>query len=334
MQITPQVLRQFADTTVEKYTRTNYDIMAVYLRGSLVFGDDPLLGGTTDIDLVFIHNDTPATEREILRLTDEVHLDIVHHSQREYLRGRELRIHPRMGPCLFNAQVLYDPRHFMDFTIATVRGMFHREDHIIMRSRPLVEEARQAWLELQSAPITDDKQALLVYLDCIEKTANALALLVGEPLSERRFLSAFAQRVEKLERTGMYAGILGLLGAPRAEVETLHDWVAVWETAFSSLTSEDRPVQIHPHRKHYYLKAFQALLESEQPKNVLWPLINTWIAIAELTPSADPAAIRWQEAFKQLGLLGTDFSERLTALDVYLEQAEEVIETWAIQHGA
>ncbi len=122
MQITTETLKKFADTTVDKYTRANFDIMAAYLRGSLVMGEDPLLVGATYIDLVFIHAGEPDESREILRLTDEVHLDIVHHTQKDYLKGRNLRIDPWMGPCLYNAQVLFDPQHFLDFTIASVRG--------------------------------------------------------------------------------------------------------------------------------------------------------------------------------------------------------------------
>ena len=334
MQITAGILKQFADTTVEKITRANFDIMAAYLRGSLVMGDDPLMGNTTDIDLVFIHTDTPRTSRKILRLTDEVHLDIEHHSQIKYLKGRELRVHPWMGPSLYNAQVLYDPQHFLNFTIATVRGMFHREDHTLIRVRSLADNARQAWMELQNSPNISNQQTVTEYLKIIEDTANALSLLVGEPLTDRRFLTTFAKRVQSLDQPGMYAGLMGLLGAPRVEVETLHDWVSVWNTTYNAESITKRPAQIHQYRRDYYLMSLKALLAGEKPKDVLWPLLFTWTQVAGCLPEEDPAFLKWQTTFEQLGLLGVDFPERIQAMDIYLEQVEEKIENWAFEHGA
>jgi hypothetical protein len=334
MQITPETLKQFADTTTEKYTRANFDIMAAYLRGSLVMGENPLLGNSTDIDLVFIHSGTPEVEREILPLTDDIHLDIVHHTQKEYLKGRELRIHPWMGPSLYNAQVLFDPQHFLDFTIATVRGMFYRADHIMMRVRPLMEAARQGWLELLDSSENGNYQSIEKYLHCIANAANALALLVGEPLTERKFLANFARRAERLDRMGMYAGILGLLGAPRVEVKEISDWVSLWESTFDSIPIDERPDHVHTYRRNYYLHGFNAVLESAQPKNVMWPLLNSWITIIQLIPTEEPTAMQCQEAFKQLRLFGNDLSEKLAGLEIYLEQAEDVIETWALENGA
>lgn len=334
MQINLDTLKQFSETTVEKYTRADFDIMAAYLRGSMVLGDDPFLGGTTDIDLVFIHSGDPTIPREILRLTDEVHLDIVHHEQKEYLKGRDLRVDPWMGPSLYNAQVLFDPQHFLDFTIASVRGMFYRSDHIMMRARPLLDAARQRWIEMQGAPKTQDQNFIDDYLFCIESTANALALLVGEPLTERRLLSGFAQRAEKLDRVGMYAGMLGLLGAARVDLDTLKDWVSIWENTFDSVPDEDRPTQIHTYRKLYYLHAFRAILFGEQPKNVLWPLINSWKAIAREVKNAEPLTTHWLEVLQHLGFYDDEFPERLAGLDAYLDQAEEVIEVWAMENGA
>ncbi len=334
MQITPDILKQFAETTVEKITRGNFDIMSAYLRGSLALGDDPLLGGTTDIDLVFIHSDTPAIDREILRLTDDVHLDIEHHSQKRYLKGRELRVHPQMGPSLFNAQVLFDPQHFLDFTIATVRGMFHRADHTIMRAQPLITKARQDWMTLENASAANSVESVPAYLSILEAAANALALLVGEPLSERRFLPAFADRVEHLDRTGMYAGLIGLLGGALCDINQLRQWMTAWDAAFSASPVRQRPKEISSYRRNYYYSAFDALISSERPKDLLWPLLRTWTLIAAAFPEGDAAAQSWQAVCSHLGLCGPEFRERLTALDIYLEQVEETLEMWALEHGA
>ena len=163
MQMNAATLLKFAENEVEKLTHRNYDIVAVYLRGSVALAESPLLGGTTDIDLVFIHNGRPQVSREILPLTDDVHLDIAHHDQKEYFDRRALRVDPWMGPSLFNAKVLFDPQHFIDFTLASVRGMFNSPENVIQRVRPLSEGARQAWLNLQESPVTQDHKFINTY---------------------------------------------------------------------------------------------------------------------------------------------------------------------------
>ena len=142
MQLTPEVLQQFAQTAVEKLVQ-----VIEHPRGIPVWigctNGEPLIGGTTDVDVILIHTTEPQVKREILRLTEDVHLDIGHHFQENYRQGRELRIDPWMGPTLFNAKPIHDPRHFLDFTQASVRGLYNREDHKMQRSRAFHDRARQ-----------------------------------------------------------------------------------------------------------------------------------------------------------------------------------------------
>ena len=82
------------------------------------------------------------------------------------------------------------------------------------------------------------------------------------------------------------------------------------------------------------MKAFETLLESERPENVLWPLLRTWTtAVLDLTDS-DPTTQDWKDACSQLGLLGDGFGERIMALDAFLEQIEETITAWERDEGA
>ena len=132
--------------------------------------------------------------------------------------------------------------------------------------------------------IKETKSGLKKYLKSVEDTANALALLVGEPLTGRRFLAEFARRVEALDHPGMYAGLMGLVGAPRVEVETLHDWLSIWETSYNAASITNRPAEIHRYRRDYYLRACEFILANEMPKNVLWPLLYTWTQVAGCLP--------------------------------------------------
>ncbi len=101
MRINRDTLLGIAQDTVARRVRQERGILSAYLCGSLL-GENFLLGGAADIDLVFIHIDPPAIEREVLRLTDEVHLDIAHYAQKDFREPRRLRQHAWLGPTIFS----------------------------------------------------------------------------------------------------------------------------------------------------------------------------------------------------------------------------------------
>ena len=333
MRITRDTLLKIAKEAIDRQVRTNREIVAAYLCGSLL-GDDFLLGGTADIDLVFVHDGQPPSLREIIHLTDEVHLDIAHHDQNEYRQPRSLRAHPWLGPTLNSCKALYDPRHFLDFTLASVRSQFDRPDTVLQRVRGSAERSRQIWTRRQMLPAVPGPQEFNSYLRAIWHVANAIAGLNGPPLTERRFLLGFPARAAALNRPGLYAGLLGLLGAPNISTHTLWGWLAMWQTACHALPSENIPPRLHPHRSAYYQKAFEALLGNPQPQAVLWPLLHTWSLAANLLPPQSDEVHDWHEALVQAGLLGPNFSERLEALDAYLDLGDETLEEWALANGA
>lgn len=330
MQITPELLRQYAKTTVQKRTREDYSILAVYLTGSILTEQDPFLGGTTDIDLVFIHIGDPKIPREIVPLNENVHYDILHHPQRRYSDRISLRTDPSMGPMLSEAIALHDPQHFMDLTQASVRGLFYRTENIIQRAQTLSQSAREQWLEFQPPPQIQGPAEIQRYFKMLDSAANAIVLLTGDPLTERRFLINLQNRVERIERPGLYPGFLGMLGAPRLESSHLENWLQEWEITYKSLPKEDAPPKLHLARLNYYQEGFKAILESDHPVNILWPLLNTWTLAAETLEPGDPGFQSWKDALQQLGLLGAGFTERILAFDAFLDQVEDAINTWGI----
>ena len=286
MQLTPEMLQQFAETTVNKLVQADPSIMAAYQCGSTLLDKSPLLGGTTDIDVVLIHTAEPPVEREIQRLTADLHLDISHHSQDLYRNGRQLRVHPWMGPTLNTARPIYDPRHFLDFTQASVRGMFSREDFTMQRAKALYDQAREVWMTLLSADAIADPGEVAGYLKAVENAANALTLLVGEPLTERRFLLDFPQCAEDFGEPRMFNGLLGLLGGHRVEDEHIPGWITGWSQTYDAVPEESRPAHLHADRKDYFQRAFDAMTGGGEPKAMLWPLINTWTLSASLLSPA------------------------------------------------
>lgn len=328
MRITRETLLKLAQDYISQRQRSDRGLLGVFLQGSLL-EEDSLLGGITDIDIFLVHNDPVAQAREVVRISDEIHLDLAHHARSQYRKPRELRQHPWLGDCINGGKILYDPQHFLDFTQASVRGQFNRADTVLARSHARLAHARQIWLQLQeAAPAAYD------FLRAVEHAANAVAGLVGPPLTERRLLRQFQTRADTLQRPGLAAGLLGLLGASQVDVEQIRGWLPAWQTDYQSLPTENAPVRLHAYRFLYYQRGVEALLDSQRPKDALWPLLRTWSALASLHPADRQGGVEWEQAARQLGLAGEGWSERLQAMDAYLDTIDEFLETWGQEHGA
>jgi len=333
VRITRESLIKIANDTVVQRTRQKRGVVGAYLCGSLL-EEDYLLGGTTDIDLVFVHDQPISTNREIVGLTEDIHLDIAHHYQREYDQARLMRVHPWLGPLINSCKILYDPRHFLDFIQATVRGQFCRPDHILARVRKQVEVARSIWLRYQGETSLNEPADVAAYLRAVVHVANAIAGLSGSMLSERRLLLNFSKRAEMAGHPGLYPGLLGLLGAPRLQEDLLDLWISWWQEAYQAIPSEKAPARLHPVRMRYYRESFEAIRRDYQSEAVLWPLLNTWTLAAENLQPVSPERQNWMLALENLGLIKEGLAERLQALDVYLDLVDETLETWGYDQGA
>ena len=333
MRINRNMLLKLANDTVEKYVNDDRSILAIYLQGSLL-SDTPLIGNTADIDLFFVHSDDIPVEREIIRISDEVHLDISHHSHRVYRQPRELRVHPWLGTAIYDCKIMYDPQHFIDFTQASVRGRFNNPENVIRRVRKQAIHAREMWESFKNNPRLPDPQDASVYLRALEHLANAIAGLSGQNLTERRFLSNLLPRAEAVSKPGLYRGFLGLLGAPGVDSVSLRSMLPEWRKAYGALAGNPAPIRLHPHRLLYYERAMEVMLDSQSHHDVLWPLWHTWTHILCALPAETPHRAAWQKAGEQLGLLGAAFDDKIEALDAYLDQVEELLETWARENGA
>jgi hypothetical protein len=176
-------------------------------------------------------------------------------------------------------------------------------------------------------------QEVGIYLKAIEHAVNAVACLSGPPLTERRFLLGFPERAAAARHPGLYPGLLGMLGAPRVSPEAIRPWLPQWEEMLASLPEADRPARLHPARRSYYLRAFQSLLESEQPQTVLWPLLRTWTTAVTLLPPEHSLIDAWKAVCRELGLLDEAFIERVEALDAFLDVVDETLDSWGRANG-
>lgn len=330
MRITREHLVRIAKETAIKRSASEPGLVAAYLTGSLC-GDNSLIGNTTDIDIVFVHDRTVRFEREIIPLTPEIHLDIVHHPRSDFDKPKTLRVHPWLGPELYDPLPLFGTGHFFEFVQAGVRDKFNEPESFILRSRSLAETARQRWTGLQ---LNEAKgpEWLLEYLDALFQAANAIALLAGQPLSERRVLLEFPARAEAAELQDLVPELFHLAGAGKADAAALKGILPDWENAFVAAgTNPLADKRITTPRLRYYKLAFEAMLDGDMPQAVLWPLLLTWTLAVSVLPST--WGDRWRAACDLLGLEGESLEEKREGLDQFLDALEEALETRAGQQG-
>jgi hypothetical protein len=333
MRITRELLLNIARETVEKRVQEDERIIAAYLHGILTSETPPLLGGTADIDLAFIYEEQP-DEREIVRLTDEVYLDIYKHGQERYKPARKLREDAWLGAEVYYAEPLYDPNHFLDFTQASVRGMFDEAANVAARSAPQFERARQTWFSLYNGKVEAGVPQVKALLSALEDIANGVACLTGPPLTERRFLLEFPQRAGEAGNPGLMAGLVGLLGAANLDAETIKKWLPGWTRTYELAAAlPEAPPKLRAPRKIYYLRAIETMLDSNLPAAGLWPLMKTWTpAVGLLPPDVEPQQ-SWVDACDELSLLGDHFASRVEGLDAYLDTVEELFRKWKSERG-
>ena len=326
MHITRKNLLRIAKETALKSALSDPGLVAAYLTGSLR-SDNPFLGNATDIDIVFVHAGEPKIHREIIPLTPEIHLDIFHNPRSLYDKPKELRVHPWLGPELYDPLPLYDPQHFFEFIQAGVRDRYHEPANVQLRSQLLAENARQVWSNLQPAQTYGPEQ-VLGYLKSISLAANAVALLAGDPLTERRFLLQFPARAQAAGQPGLADELISLLGANQVDGTMLAGFLPEWEKAFLEATGIPTVNRrIAAARLGYYKLAFESMLESEMPQTSLWPMLLTWtLSASVLPPNWD---VPWRSACEMLGLDEASFGERLDELDHYLDAVEAIQENLA-----
>jgi len=329
MRITRETLLKVARDSVAQRVRLSRRVVCVYLTGSLL-QEEPLLGGTTDIDLFFIHDAEPPVAREVVRLTDEISLDIANLSQAIFHQPRHLRQDPWVGSFLrANPIPLHDTQHWFEFTQASVGAQFNQPDYILQRSRPLADAARSEWMSLHLGSVESGPQALCIYLRSLEYAANAIATLNGTPLTERRFLLKFPERAEAVGRPWLADGLVNLIQADAVDEEHWQSFQAAWKASLEAASQQEKCLpRLNACRLPYYTRAASALFP-ESPPAAFWLMLRTWSMALTCLPPEAASSSEWQTLLQSQALDESHFEERLEALDAYLDRVEETLDLWA-----
>ena len=335
MRVTRESLIRIAKETAQERAFNDRSIIAGYLTGALVSSEsDPMLGGTADIDIIFVHADEPKQRREFVKLTPDFHLDISHRAKAEFKRPRELRLDPWLGWEMYDPMLLFEREKFFEFVQAGLRAgfEFNAPKPALERSRILLSHARGIWRDLLSIGDTVTPQDVAQYMKSLYHAVNAVAELSGPPLQERRLMLEFPARAETAKRPGMSVGLIDLLGASHLDPSAMNEWVSAWKPAFEAAMENSRvDSRIHPARLNYYEKAIKAMLASENPPAALWPLLQTWTLAVDVLPDASASA--WRSACDQLNLSTAGFEEHLNGLDQFLDEVEILLDELATEHG-
>jgi hypothetical protein len=330
MRVTRNLLLETARNHVKSQTLNNPDIACVFLIGSLL-SDDPFIGDTTDIDLVFIHNTEPAAPREVLSMGDEFNLDILHFPRRIFNQPKDLRGDPWLG-CLFceNPFVLYDSYHFYDFLRAGVYSNFFSPSYASARSQYFYTRARDRWVDLQRAETEDDFSVNFVfdYIQTLYDAGNTIACLTGKPISERRFLTTLEAITAYLGRPGLASGMRDLYAINDYAGADWDVWHQHIRSAFAVLSEKSYcPPQYSPARVNYYLNA-ASQYQVDRPDESIWILLWIWTNLMQLLPKRSPEAKDWKEFCEQINFSRDSISLKLQQLDSYLDAVDETGGEW------
>lgn len=331
MRVTKDSLLRIAKETVQERAYNDPDIVAAYLTGSL--RGEPMLGGTADIDIVFVHKTTPTNTREFVKLTPDFHIDISRRAKDEFKSPRELRGDPWLGFEMYDPVLLYEREKFFDFVQASLRAGFEFEQPPLMlqRCRTLLSHGRGNWFDISEHDGAVGPKEIRKYMKSIFHAVNAVAELSGPPLWERRFLLDFPARAEAAQKPDMITTVYGLLGANHVDADKVKSWLNDWKHAFKlAVEIPGVDARIHLARLNYYEKAIKALLDGDTPLSALWPALHTWTLSAEVL-SGDHLKF-WEQACNSLGLL-EGFSEKVAALDHLLDEIEIMFEEIATANG-
>jgi len=332
MRVTRESLLRIAKETAQERAYNDSDIIAAYLTGSLL-NVDPMLGGTADIDIVFVHKNQPKQAREFVKLTPDFHLDISRRAKDDFKSPRELRSDPWLGFEMYDPILLYEREKFFDFVQASLRAGFDFEQPplVLQRCRKLLAGARGIWTDLTEVESAGPKE-IRKFMKALYHVINAVAELSGPPIQERRLLFEFPARAEAAGKPELTTAVFGLIGANHIDAEKIKGWMSDWKYAFK-LASENPNVdiRIHAARLNYYEKSINFMLASAIPLSGLWPLFHTWTLSAEII-DGDHLKF-WRNAAADLGLLGEDFTARVDGLDHLIDDVEVILDEIAKENG-
>jgi len=328
MHISRDALLKITKDTVAKRFAHDPNVTAVFLVGSLR-PESAAIENIADVDLLVLHNGEIPRDREIIKLSNEYHLDISYEVITAYSQPHELRGDGLRGWAMWDPQLLFQRGRFFEYTQSIVRAQFEEPVNIIKRALSFSVPAREAWFEMQSNP--EDAHPLQI-LSAAQNAVNALACLSGPPLPERRVLAGIQERARAINVEELVQTIFTCV-ARNASPDTIRQWIPAWESAFKAASLSPADLRLHAVRLAYYKNAIETQLNSDLPRAALWPMLFTWALASENGTFTDEHSQAWNAVCSEIGLNSSARYERLQALDTYLDNLEDIFEQLETDNG-
>lgn len=328
MRISRDSLVKLAKDNVEKRFVRDQNVTAVFLVGSLRH-ENAVVENAADIDLLVIHNGELLRDREIIRLSNEYHLDIAYETIDLYSQPRELRSEGWRGWAMWDPVLLFQRGKFFEYTQSVVRSQFDEPANIIKRARYFADPARQTYTELQLNPETATP---LILINTAYKAGNALASLLGPPLPERKFLAEFPDRARQMGMTELIQMLFSVI-SNNIPAEKIQQMIPDWQSAFITAAKSPGDLRLHSARLAYYKTAIEKQLEGNYPRSALWPMLHTWALAADSGNFSEEQILLWENFCSDIGVNPEQIPDRLQALDALIENMVEILEQVSADNG-
>jgi hypothetical protein len=328
MRFTHDALMKLTRESVEKRFAHDPNVTAVFLVGSLR-PEHTEVDSAADVDLLVLHNGELPRDREIVKLSNDYHLDISYEPASLYAQPRELRGDGWRGWAMWDPRLLYQKGRFFEYTQSVVRAQFDDPANIIKRARFFSAPARQAWYEMQQ---NAESASPLKLFNAIYNAANGLASLTGAPIPERRLLAEFPARAKSIEQDDMIQTLFACVAAG-VNAQVIMRWLPAWEQAFKASALSPGDLRLHSSRLSYYRTAIEAQLAGDLPSAAVWPMLFTWALAAENGSFDEQQVNDWAGVCAALGLSAEALPERLQSLDAFLDRLEEILEQVSVDNG-
>ena len=332
MKLTNDLLQKIALDFVKEKAANDYAVKAVGLFGS-VLKEDAIVRNSADVDLM-IWESYGSQRREIVELTEDVHLDIEYFSVDDFQQTVELRSMPYKGYLVYGCKPLHDPDHVLDFVQAGVRGNFFETENVMARVDTLLSGARDRWLKYQMTHNVSAELFAQFYFEMLHDVLQSVVLYEDQPLGVRRMLIEFPDYAKKAGDVSLFADVLGLLGVAGMDLTILRNWLNDWSEDYDAVQSLPTiNPSIDAIKKNYYFKSMEDQLDSDVPLTAAWTMLFTWVEMATFAEQRGFDGLHWGEVAKTLGFVESEFGIKMKAMDAFLDKVEAIFVTWKSANG-
>ena len=333
MKITREKLLKLSESYLQQRARKDRSILCAYLTGSLL-REYPFINGTSDVDIIMIHNELPQAYREITGISDEASFDIYHYPKSYFANPRNLRTDPWVGSSLcFDPIVLFGKGHWYEFVLSSVEASFFLPENTMRRALVFNNEAHKYFSKLQRLANTKYETTYVFnYILCVENAVNSVACLNGKPLTMRHFLQDFSECCGGIGHPELPEAAERLFTEQPLEKYASY-YSQFWNyyfDYFSNYVKEDFFPEYGKVRLSYYTKAVEAYWEAHIPSAV-WIMLNTW------THFFSAMNLEYNESFHSFlgmnGLTPAQAANRLPQIDHFLEKIDDTVDNWGKANG-